>query len=161
VFRPLLVSVLVTTVVTGCGQVTTHCPAVGHFSTFVVRLDDGWPLDEARTVTLRCPEDDVCDVRASVRPEDVLPEPEPHVVPFDEPRLQTGPPPATPGSATQTLRDGTAEFVLGSSPGPVLVTVSEAGEDVVSMIVQPEWVRVGGSEECGGPQEAEVVVPAP
>jgi hypothetical protein len=96
-------------------------------------------------------------------PREVLPSAA--VVPFQEP----APPPAGQSPApevgrespvVQPLSDGSAEFVLSPSPAAVTLTVSQAGEDVVSVTVQPEWVRVGGTEECGGPLEAEIVVPA-
>ena len=41
------------------------------------------------------------------------------------------------------------------------MTVSGADGVLTELTVTPDWVRVGGSAECGGPTEAEVVVPAP
>jgi hypothetical protein len=160
--RSVLVSLLVVALA-GCSQIVTACPAIGYSSTLVVRLADDWPPGDARTVTLACPEEEVCGL-PSAFPREALPSAA--VVPFQEP----APPPAGQSPASevdrespvvQPLSDGSAEFVIFSSPETVTLTVTEAGEDVVSVTVPPEWVRVGGSEQCGGPHEAEVVVPAP
>jgi hypothetical protein len=51
-----------------------------------------------------------------------------------------------------------------SPDGPreeLVVTVSGVDGVLAELTVTPDWVRVGGTEECGGPTEAEVVVPAP
>jgi hypothetical protein len=160
--RASLVSLLVVALA-GCNQLVTACPAIGYSSALVVRLADDWPPGDARTVTLDCPEEEVCGLPSAFPREAV---PSAAVVPFQEP----APPPAGQSPApevdrespvVQPLSDGSAEFVLFSSPETVTLTVTEAGEDVVSVTVRPEWVRVGGSEECGGPLEAELVVPAP
>ena len=56
-------------------------------------------------------------------------------------------------------RDGsTWNFDLGmSTPDPV--TVRAFGVDdalLTEVVISPEWVRVGGSEQCGGPHEGTV-----
>ena len=64
---------------------------------------------------------------------------------------------------TAALRGTSAalSFVL-SSPDTVVVTVLGAdGGTLAEVEADLDWVRVGGSEECGGPGEASVVVPAP
>ena len=47
---------------------------------------------------------------------------------------------------------------------PVEVDIAVLGPDgavLAETTAAPEWVRVGGSEECGGPMEGTVTVPAP
>ena len=65
--------------------------------------------------------------------------------------------------AVVPLVAGAAE--VGFSPGypnSVLVTVVDAGGRMLAVHEAGlDWVRVGGTEACGGPHEAEVVVPAP
>ncbi len=67
-----------------------------------------------------------------------------------------GPPP-------EELVDGRAAFGVGiPRPGTVVVTVLDADGEVLAVHeASPDWARVGGTEACGGPSEAEVVVPAP
>ena len=58
------------------------------------------------------------------------------------------------------LTDGSADVWLDmSSPGTVEVTVLDAqGEVLAEREADLDWRRVGGTEECGGPGEATVVV---
>jgi hypothetical protein len=60
---------------------------------------------------------------------------------------------------------GTLSRVFRSLLVPVLGLAlggcTQAGAEPVSVTVRPEWVRVGGTAECGGPMAAEVVVPPP
>lgn len=58
------------------------------------------------------------------------------------------------------LSDGSADVWLDmSSPGTVEVTVLDAqGEVLAEREADLDWRRVGGTEECGGPAEATVVV---
>ncbi|HYO35192.1 MAG TPA: hypothetical protein VER97_03890 [Geodermatophilus sp.] len=47
-------------------------------------------------------------------------------------------------------------------PGTVEVTVlGPDGAVLAEVEADPDRVRLGGSEECGGPHEATVTVPAP
>lgn len=46
-------------------------------------------------------------------------------------------------------------------PGSVTLTVADATGVLTGFEASPEWRRVGGSTQCGGPHVAEVVVPAP
>ena len=49
-----------------------------------------------------------------------------------------------------------------AAPESVVVTVLGAdGSDLAEVSADLEWHRVGGSEECGGPMETTVTVPAP
>lgn len=65
------------------------------------------------------------------------------------------------GPAVTVDADGVAVFSLSYPPIPFTVRVLEEGVVVVEESVAPDLVRVGGTAECGGPTEAEVVVPAP
>ncbi len=47
------------------------------------------------------------------------------------------------------------------TPATMVLLVSAGSATPTEHEVTPEWVRVGGTEECGGPHEAEIVVPAP
>ena len=64
------------------------------------------------------------------------------------------------GRSAVPLTDGSADVWLDmSSPGTVEVTVLDAqGEVLTEREADLDWRRVGGSEECGGPAEATVVV---
>ena len=125
---------LVGTTVAGCDAVTA-CPAIMWGQALVVELADGWPPDTGRAVHLQCP--GTCNV------------------------LQIGP--GTPDRASAPLTGTSASFgITGVAPESVVVTVVDAaGTEVARVEAEPEFVRVGGSEECGGPSEATVVVPAP
>ena len=91
--------------------------------------------------------------------------PEPEEVPVPPPG--TAPPPTlepSPGSSgtTQELDGGAASWsLLGGAREELVVSVSGAGGVLTETTVRPDWVRVGGTAECGGPTTAEVVVPAP
>jgi hypothetical protein len=158
--QPLLVSVLALALV-GCGPETV-CPAIGWSNSLTVRLADDWAAGEPRSVTVRCPEGGECGaVSAAVTT--LLPQPEREMVspPGTSPLpTSTSVPAPETQATTQVLTDGSATFSLDVAEA-LVVTVSEAGSVLTELTVHPEWVRVGGSEECGGPHEAAVVVPAP
>ncbi len=63
-------------------------------------------------------------------------------------------------SAAVPLRGGSAAFSLDMPrPGTVVVTVLDAqGAPLAETETEPDWRRVGGTAECGGPSEATVVV---
>ena len=115
----------------GVGQV---CPAVGWFDTLTVQLAEDWPDGEGRSVRLDC--GGPCD---------------PPVLSGDPSRL------------TAAVEGSTARFTVGMSvPRTVVVTVLGPDGAVLAEIdADPDWERVGGSEECGGPHEATVTVAAP
>lgn len=62
--------------------------------------------------------------------------------------------------ATAPLTGRSAELHLGmTTPGSVDVALLDAAGSVLRETeTEPDWRRVGGSEECGGPSEATVVV---
>ena len=117
-----------------CGEGRGVCPAVGWFDTLTVQLAEDWPDGEGRSVRLDC--GGPCD---------------PPVLSGDPSRL------------TAAWEGSTARFTVGMSvPDSVEVTVlGPDGAVLAEVDAAPDWVRVGGSEECGGPHEATVTVPAP
>ena len=119
----------------GHGRDGAACPAIGYSSSLVVELATDWPADQAHSVTIEC--DEPCGVP-----------------PMDGEEAAS--------TRTAVLAGGEAVvdwFGLGDS---VLVTVLDAeGARLAQVDVDLDWVRVGGTEECGGPLEATVNVPAP
>jgi hypothetical protein len=133
--RALAALLLAGTTVAGCDS-TTACPAIGWGRTLTVALADGWPPATGRTVLLECAAP--CEVLKAE--------------------------PGTPGPASAPLTGTSVVFAVtgGTTPESVTVTVADAaGTELARLETRPEWARVGGSEECGGPSEATVVVPAP
>ena len=115
------------------------CPAIGWPAALAVRLAPTWPSGTAETVQLSCSGTEACGIEVPALD--------------DEP---TAP-------APQELLAGVAGFdLLTAAPDTVVVTVLDPdGEALATHEARLDWVRVGGTEECGGPSEAEVVVPAP
>ena len=132
--RALAALLLAGTAVAGCDAVTA-CPAIGWGRTLTVALAEDWPPGTGRAVLLEC-----------ATPCDVL-------------RAEPG----TPGPASAPLTGTSVVFAFaGTTPESVTVTVADAAGTALARVeTRPEWARVGGSEECGGPTEATVVVPAP
>lgn len=115
------------------------CPAIGWPATLAVHLAPTWPPGTGAAVELSCSGAEACGIEVPALD--------------DEP---TAP-------APQDVVAGTAEFdMVTGAPESVMVTVLDAdGEVLAAHEASLDWVRVGGTEECGGPTEAEVVVPAP
>lgn len=110
------------------------CPAIGWSNGLVVELAEGWPAADA--VRIECPS-----------PCGPVP-----MTPSDE----------EPDAVTVHLAGATASVPLMDAPESVTVTVLAA--DVAALgraELDLDWVRVGGSAECGGPLEATATVPAP
>jgi hypothetical protein len=119
---------------TACGGAgATACPAVGWVNTVVVEFADDWPAVEGG-VTLRC-------------------EPACHQPVLVDPATATVDP-AGGAPATATFDMSTPDSVVIRVIGPDGTALAEVDADL-------EWERVGGSEDCGGPHEATVTVPAP
>ena len=158
-FRSVLVSISAV-VVAGCGTPAV-CPAVLHGASLTVRLADGWGDAERLRVTLRCPDGVECGFLA---PDDLTVLPEPEEVPVPPPGSAPMPAPEPSpeaGGTSQELDDGEATYFLDGPREELIVTVHGVDRVLLERTVTPDWVRVGGSVECGGPTEAEVVVPAP
>ena len=124
---------------TGCdGGGTRACPAIAWGNGLTVELAGDWPPEEGRSVQVSCP--------GACRPE------------------------ALEGTPSGSIREGVAPLVgdratvsfLMETPDEVHVAVLDPdGAVLAELTADPEWVRVGGSAECGGPHETTLTVPAP
>ena len=118
-----------------CGAgAATVCPAIGWSNAVTVGLADDWPPLDGGSLRVGC--SSRCGTYGRAGPPDEL------SVPLT-------------GASTVVQLDMTA-------PDAVVVTVLGAdGTARTRHDADLDWVRVGGSEECGGPHAASVVVPAP
>ena len=119
----------------GCGaDEGTACPAIGHSSTLVVELAQGWPDEPGRSVQVEC--DAPCaDPYATLAPA---------------------------SERTAALTGTAAELSWFNGVDAVVVTVLGADDAEQAEVTSDlDWVRVGGTAECGGPLQATVTVPAP
>jgi hypothetical protein len=55
----------------------------------------------------------------------------------------------------------TVSFLLETPDEVDVAVLGPDGAVLAQLTADLEWVRVGGSDECGGPHEATVTVPAP
>ena len=117
----------------GPGGAPRACPAVDYGRTLVVRLADDWPPTEGRTVVARC--SSPCGQ-----------------VQQDGDELAR--------EVSGVLTGSSAELWMMDMPDSVVVTVLGPKGQVAEVEQALTWERVGGTEECGGPMEAVVVVPA-
>jgi hypothetical protein len=118
----------------GAGQ-PTACPAVAWGNTLTVTLTDDWPVGMGRSLEVDCGS------------------------PCEPASVGRAAGPVVAASLRGTSAD--VSFIL-SSPDTVVVTVLDAdGATLAEVEADLDWVRVGGSEECGGPGAVSVVVPAP
>ena len=124
---------------TACRKGTgTVCPAIGWSNALVVTLAGDWPEVEGGSVTVDCaPRCGWVVVQDGAA--------------VDRDRL-TAPLDTLPAVAHLDM----------SAPNSVDVRVlGPDGSELAEFEADLDWVRVGGSEECGGPMEATVTVPAP
>lgn len=138
---PVLVAAALGAVLTltGCdGGVGRVCPAVAWGNALTVELAGDWPPGEGRSVRVACPQP--CGLQ------------------FHE---DAPPGPVHEGVAPLIGDRATVSFLM-ETPDEVHVAVLGADGAVLTEVeVDLEWVRVGGSAECGGPHEATGTVPAP
>jgi len=122
-------------VLAACGAgAESVCPAIGWSNTLTVGLADDWPPVDDGSLLVEC--SSRCGMYGREGPADEL------TVPLD-------------GASIVVQLDMTA-------PESVTVTVlGAAGAELAVLDADLDWERVGGSEECGGPHAASVVVPAP
>jgi hypothetical protein len=114
---------------------STVCPAIGWSNTLTVRLADDWPPVDGGTLLVEC------SSRCGL-----------HAAPTDEPDELSVP---LTGTSTVVQLDMT-------SPDSVVLTVlGPDGTELAQVGTDLDWRRVGGTEECGGPSAASVLVPAP
>jgi hypothetical protein len=118
-----------------CGAAAgTACPAIGWSNTLTVGLADDWPPVQDGSLRVEC--SSRCGMYGREGPADEL------TVPLD-------------GRSTVVQLDMTA-------PDSVVLTVLGVdGTELAVLDADLDWRRVGGSEECGGPHAASVVVPEP
>jgi hypothetical protein len=114
---------------------STVCPAIGWSNTLTVGLADDWPPVDGGSLFVEC--SSRCGLKLS---------------PTDEPDELSVP---LTGRSTVVQLDMTA-------PDAVVLTVLGAdGAELAQLGTDLDWRRVGGTEECGGPSAASVVIPAP
>ena len=123
---------------TACDTGPTACPAIAWGNGLTVELAGGWPPGEGRSVRVACPQPCGPEFR-----EDAPPGPR-----------HEGVAPLVGDRATVSFLMETPDEVHVAVLGPDGAVLAEVEADL-------EWVRVGGSAECGGPHEATVTVPAP
>ena len=113
---------------------TTVCPAIGWSNTLTVDLADDWPDVAGGSLTVEC--SSRCGVLGTAGDQDRL-------------------------SVPLTGRSTVVQFDM-TSPDPAVLTVLDAdGGKLAELDADLDWRRVGGSEDCGGPSVASVLVPAP
>jgi hypothetical protein len=138
-FVRLLITAWVVVALGGCsaGQ-GTICPAIGWSDALTVELDAGWPTVPGGSVTVDCPSTCALEFRE------------------DAPAIERNEISAPLAGAETTI-----QFAAGM-PDSVVVTVTGTdGRQLAQHEANLDWRRVGGSEECGGPHAATVVVPVP
>ena len=123
---------------TACDTGPTACPAIAWSNGLTVELAGGWWPGEGRSVRVACPQPCGPEFR-----EDAPPGPG-----------HEGVAPLVGDRATVSFLMETPDEVHVAVLGPDGAVLAEVEADL-------EWVRVGGSAECGGPHEATVTVPAP
>ncbi|WP_369131458.1 hypothetical protein [Modestobacter roseus] len=132
-------AVLLVGLLSGCGPlVQTACPAIGWSNALRVELPGEWAAGDPVSVLVTCPSPCTLEVRE------------------DQPAVEGR-------ELVADVAGGTASVAFPmTSPDSVVVTVLAAdGAVLAERDADLDWVRVGGTEECGGPAEAAVEVPAP
>ena len=118
-----------------CGAAAgTACPAIGWSNTLTVGLADAWPVVDGGSLRVACASP--CGVHG----------------------------PAGPAHELTTPLSGTSTVVGMDMTAPDSITLTVLGPDGTELAVLDadlDWRRVGGSEECGGPHAASVVIPGP
>jgi hypothetical protein len=110
---------------------TTVCPAIGWSNTLTVGLADAWPDVPGGSLSVECPSR--CGAAG------------------DQDRL----------SVPLTGRSTVVQLDMTSPDSAVLTVLDADGRELAELDADLDWRRVGGSEDCGGPSVASVVVPAP
>jgi hypothetical protein len=145
---------------TACAPPGVACPAIGYFSSAQIVLSE--PKSGVQL--------ELCDGEGCV--------PGPPIAPVDAPLVIATELPATSGDAPAVEPDETpiedtgvlaiagngltgwnADFV-GGQPVIGYRVIGADGAVIAEGAVEVEWVRVGGSAQCGGPREAKVELPA-
>lgn len=135
---PALVAGLLALVACQADEPPVACPAVAWSTTVIVELAADWPALDGGSVQLEC--SPACSL---------------------EVRLDEDPAPLR--ELSLPLVGSSVEFgLLMNAPESAVVTVLGAdGTRLAEVEEELDWVRVGGSAECGGPMQTTVEVPAP
>jgi hypothetical protein len=123
---------------TACDTAPTACPAIAWGNGLTVQLAGGWPPGEGRSVRVACPQP--CG-----------------------PELREDAPPGRghEGVAPLVGDRATVSFLMATPDEVDVAVLGPDGGVLAGLSADLDWQRVGGSEECGGPHEATVTVPAP
>ncbi|MGY1858015.1 hypothetical protein [Modestobacter sp. SYSU DS0290] len=124
---------------TACdGGVPMACPAIGYVPSVRVELTGEWTTGTPASVRVTCPLPCALEFREDQEPVEGR-------------------------ELTAEVSGSTASVALPMTiPDSVTATVLTAdGTVLTSHEADLDWVRVGGSQECGGPMQATVEVPAP
>lgn len=127
-----LAAILAVSTASGCaGPLPDACPAIGWFHTLSVELTG----DVGAVAVVRLCVEDACA-------------PGPEADGF-------------PGAVQRAVSpdDDTWTFQVSELPAEFSVRVlGEDGDVLADVPAAPDWVRVGGTERCGGPHEATMIV---
>jgi hypothetical protein len=113
----------------------TVCPAIGWSNSLTVGLAAGWATVDGGTLLVECS------------------------TPCGMPALRTD----EPGDVSIRLT-GSSTVVQLDMAAPDSVALTVLGPDGTGLATHQadlDWRRVGGTEECGGPHAASVVIPTP
>lgn len=140
-------------VLSGCsGPIMNACTAIGWANTLTVTLDGG--TDDVSLVQLCI--DDECSTPAPSQPYFGEPAPGETLGPEDLETYTPDPRAVELSYFASKINDHSWEIALSmSSPENVtLRAFSASGRVLADEDMTLNWVRVGGSERCGGPEEA-------
>lgn len=140
--RAVIVALVCTSgVLTGCAGIIDACPAIGYSSAVTITLENPRP-----GLTLEVCEGEGCTAGPPAEPRRVGEE-----RPVDETSLTE-----LVGSSANGWR---ATFILGGEPVLGYRLVDGVGAVVGAGHVPIEWVRIDGSEQCGGNRHADLELP--
>lgn len=124
----------------------TTCPAIGYFSVAHVTLSEPRP-----GVTLELCDGEEC-------------EPGPPLAPAGLQEIRTSAPPVNDDTGILKLsgnsQEGWSAEFIGGQPVIGYRLSAAFGEVITEGSVEVDWVRIGGTPQCGGPREARVTLPS-
>ena len=125
------------------------CPAIGYGSSVVVTLEGA--VDEVDLVEFCASR--VCSTTLQLRTDPPLEV----IESFPPESPEPAPTPQPPVYAAVQVDDRSWEFQILGGPAPeraIIRAISDGDMVLAERQVALEWVRVGGTERCGGPQQA-------